>query len=415
MIEHRDGTCFVEDVSLERIAERTGTPVFVYSTAHFTRQYQALTSALSGLDHRIYYAVKANSNLSVMQLFQSLGAGFDIVSGGELERALKVGAPPEAIVFSGVGKRVEEIDFALKLGIGCFNVESAAELDRIADRAKLLHRKANIALRINPDIDAQTHPYISTGLKENKFGVPIEQAIELYTRASQNSVFNIIGIDCHIGSQIAEPKPLLEAVDALLQLRERLATLGIPVRHLDLGGGLGIAYQNEPDFDVAAYGLALRSRLLGQNVSVGLEPGRFLVGNGGLLLTRVEYLKPAARDSDKHFAVVDAAMTEIIRPALYSAWHDVVPVRPSSSPVKVWDVVGPVCESADFLARARALALDNDSLLAVMSAGAYCFVQSSNYNTRPRPPEVLVCGDAFKVVRQRETYRDLLAREEECL
>ncbi len=415
MIEHRDGTCFVEDVSLEHIAERTGTPVFVYSSAHFTRQYQALTSALSGLDHRIYYAVKANSNLSVMQLFQSLGAGFDIVSGGELERALKVGAPPEAIVFSGVGKRVEEIDFAIKLGIGCFNVESAAELDRIAERAKLLHRTANIALRINPDIDAQTHPYISTGLKENKFGVPIEQAIELYTRASQNSVFNIIGIDCHIGSQIAEPKPLLEAVDALLQLRERLATLGIPVRHLDLGGGLGIAYQNEPDFDVAAYGLALRSRLLRKNVSIGLEPGRFLVGNGGLLLTRVEYLKPAARDSDKHFAVVDAAMTEIIRPALYSAWHDVIPVRPSTSPVKVWDVVGPVCESGDFLARARAMALDNDSLLAVMSAGAYCFVQSSNYNTRPRPPEVLVSGDAFKVVRQRETYRDLLAREEECL
>ena len=217
MIEYRDGTGFVEDVPLEHIAQRTGTPVFVYSAAHFTRQYHALTSALSGLDHRIYYSVKANSNLSVMRLFQSLGAGFDIVSGGELERALKVGAPPEAIIFSGVGKRVEEIDFALKLGIGCFNVESAAELDRIADRAKILHRTANIALRINPDIDAQTHPYISTGLKENKFGVPIEQALELYTRASQNSVFNVIGIDCHIGSQIAEARPLLEAELARLE------------------------------------------------------------------------------------------------------------------------------------------------------------------------------------------------------
>lgn len=415
MIEYRDGTGFVEDVPLERIAQQTGTPVFVYSAAHFTRQYQALTSALSGLDHQIYYSVKANSNLSVMRLFQSLGAGFDIVSGGELERALKIGAPPEAILFSGVGKRVEEIDFALKLGIGCFNVESAAELDRIADRAKILHRTANIAFRINPDIDARTHPYISTGLRENKFGVPIEHAIELYTRASQNSAFNVIGIDCHIGSQIAEARPLLDAVDALLQLKDQLAARGIPIRHLDLGGGLGIAYQNEPDFDVAAYGQALRSRLHGQNVSIGLEPGRFLVGNGGLLLTRVEYLKPAARDSDKHFAVVDAAMTEIIRPALYSAWHDVRPVSQSKNPVKLWDVVGPVCESADFLARARALALDSDSLLAVLSAGAYCFVQSSNYNTRPRPPEVLVTGDVFKVVRQRETYRDLLAREEECL
>jgi len=415
MIEHRDGTCFVEDVPLERIAERTGTPVFVYSAAHFTRQYQALTSALSGLDYRIFYAVKANSNLSVMRLFQSLGAGFDIVSGGELERALTIGAPPEDIVFSGVGKRVEEIDFALKLGIGCFNVESAAELDRIAARAKILHRTANIALRINPDIDAQTHPYISTGLKENKFGVPVESAFALYSRASQDRSFNVVGIDCHIGSQIAEARPLLEAVDALLQLKDRLAASGIPIRHLDLGGGLGIAYQNEPDFDVAAYGQALRNRLQGRNVSIGLEPGRFLVGNGGLLLTRVEYLKPAAKDSDKHFAVVDAAMTEIIRPALYSAWHDVIPVRPSNSPVKVWDVVGPVCESGDFLARARALALDDNSLLALMSAGAYCFVQSSNYNTRPRPPEVLVSGDEFRVVRQRETYRDLLAREEECL
>ncbi len=415
MIEHRDGTGFVEDVPLEQIADQTGTPVFVYSAAHFTRQYQALTSALSGLDHRIYYAVKANSNLSVMRLFQSLGAGFDIVSGGELERALTIGAPPDAIVFSGVGKRVDEIDFALKLGISCFNVESAAELDRIATRAKILHRTANIALRINPDIDAMTHPYISTGLKENKFGVPVESALDLYSRASRDESLNIVGIDCHIGSQIAEVRPLLEAVDALLQLKDRLESSGIPIRHLDLGGGLGIAYQNEPDFDVAAYGQALRGRLHGKSVSIGLEPGRFLVGNGGLLLTRVEYLKPGARDSEKNFAIVDAAMTEIIRPALYSAWHDVIPVRPSSTPVKVWDVVGPVCESGDFLARARSLALDDNSLLALMSAGAYCFVQSSNYNTRPRPPEVLVDGDKFRVIRRRETYRDLLAREEECL
>ena len=415
MLEQHQGVCCVEGVPLGTIAERLGTPAFVYSAAHFTRQYTALTDALSGLDHRIYYAVKANSNLSVMRLFRDLGAGFDIVSGGELERALAVGTEPADIVFSGVGKRTEEIDYALKLGIGCFNVESAAELERIAFRATLLQRTANISLRINPDIDANTHPYISTGLKENKFGIPVEQAFALYQQARREPAFHILGIDCHIGSQIAEARPLLDAVDALLQLRDRLQADGIPIRHLDLGGGLGIAYQNEPDFDVVDYGRALRQRLTGKGVSIALEPGRFLVGNGGLLLTRVEYLKPAPDETGKHFAVVDAAMTELIRPALYSAYHDVVAVDAVGTTPRLWDIVGPVCESGDFLARSRSLALREGTLLAVMSAGAYGFVQSSNYNTRPRPPEVLVNGNDFRVVRQRETVRHLLSGEKECL
>lgn len=415
MLERRTEGFFVEEVSLDHIAESTGTPVWVYSSAWLMSRLQRLRNALNGVQHQICYAVKANSNLSILKLFNDAGTGFDIVSGGELERVLTIGADPRTVVFSGVGKRTDEIDFALKAGIGCFNVESEAELDRLAARASLLGSVAPVSLRINPDIDAKTHPYISTGLKESKFGVPISQAFELYRRAAAHPALHVTGIDCHIGSQIADREPLLEALDEMLDLRRRLAGIGIPVAHLDIGGGLGIAYRNEPDFDVESYGAALASRLRGQDVTLMLEPGRFFVGNGGLLLTRVEYLKPGVADDDHSFAVVDAAMTELIRPALYSAWHDVVPLSRTEAPVRTWDVVGPVCESGDFLAHDRALALEPGMLLAVLAAGAYGAVQSSNYNTRPRAPEVLVSGDSFKIVRQRETVRDLLAPERECL
>ncbi|MEZ5595268.1 MAG: diaminopimelate decarboxylase [Pseudomonadales bacterium] len=415
MFERRGQQWFVEDVCAAEIAQRVGTPAYVYSSAHFSSRYRALVSALAGVNHRIFYSVKANSNLSVLRLFRELGAGFDIVSAGELERALAAGATPGDIVFSGVGKRVDEIDYALKLGIHCFNVESADELARLSERARLLGRRARMALRINPDIDARTHPYISTGLKENKFGVPIQAAAALYARAHADEHLDVEGIDCHIGSQIAEVTPLIQALDAMLALRRELQDAGIPVRHLDLGGGLGIAYQNEADFDVTAYGNALRDRLRGEGVAVAMEPGRFLVGNGGALLTRVEYLKPALLADAPSFAIVDAAMTELIRPALYSAWHDVLALEPCDAQPASWDIVGPVCESGDFLARGRRLALRQGTLLAVLSAGAYGFVQSSNYNSRPRPPEVLVEGDTFRVIRRRETLQDLLAPERECL
>ncbi|MBM4202751.1 MAG: diaminopimelate decarboxylase [Gammaproteobacteria bacterium] len=415
MLERRADGFYVEDVALDRIADDVGTPAWVYSSAAITSRLMRLQAAFAGFDHRICFSVKANSNLSILKLFRDAGAGFDIVSGGELERVLAVEAVPETIIFSGVGKRIDEVDFALKVGIGCFNVESAAELDRLAARAALLGRVAPVSLRINPDIDARTHPYISTGLKESKFGIPMSQALDIYRYASRNPALAIHGIDCHIGSQISDREPLLQAFDAMLQLRSELLEAGIPVRHLDLGGGLGIAYQNEPDFDVEGYGAAIARRLRGEDLQVFFEPGRFLVGNSGLLLTRVEYLKPGVTPADRSFAIVDAAMSELIRPALYSAFHEVVPLGPTDQNARVWDVVGPVCESADFLAKDRHLALAQDQLLAILSAGAYGSVQSSNYNTRPRAVEVLVSGTGFKTVRRRETLRELLANERECL
>lgn len=415
MLERRAEGFFVEGVALDSIAEFTGTPVWVYSAGWITSRLERLRQAFSGFPHRICYSVKANSNLSILRLFKEAGAGFDIVSAGELERVLTVGADPEQVIFSGVGKRTDEIDFALKAGIGCFNVESEAELMRLSARARLLGRIAPVSLRINPDIDARTHPYISTGLKESKFGIPLGQAFDLYRRAADDASLRITGIDCHIGSQIGEAAPLLEALDAMLALREQLQAAGIAVSHLDLGGGLGIAYRNEPDFDVEAYGRDIAAKVRGTNLTLLFEPGRFFVGNGGLLLTRVEYLKPGATMNDRSFAVVDAAMTELIRPALYSAFHDVVPLAPGDVPARTWDIVGPVCESGDFLAKDRHLALAPDMLLAILSAGAYGSVQSSNYNTRPRAPEVLVSGSSFRVVRRRETLRELLANERECL
>lgn len=408
----RDGALHAENVALTRIAENVGTPVWVYSRAHFEHQYETLKRALHPLDAHICYAVKANSNLSVLRVFAELGAGFDIVSGGELVRVLEAGAKPRTVVFSGVGKSVEEIDFALKAGIGCFNVESAAELDRLASRARILGRKAPVSLRVNPDVDAGTHPYISTGLRSNKFGIPIHTARELYRRAAADRDLDVQGIDCHIGSQILSPAPLIEALASVLALVDDLQADGIELRHIDLGGGIGVPYRDEDAvFDVAAWGESIRTALAGRTTRLVLEPGRFLVANGGVLLTRVEYLKPATEPGAPNFAVVDAAMNDLIRPALYEAWHTIEPVILSDAEAKVWQVVGPVCETGDFLGHDRALALAPRDLLAVHSAGAYGMAQSSNYNTRPRAAEVLVDGATYRVIRRRETVRDLLAAE----
>ncbi len=406
------GRLQMDGVDLTQLAEAVGTPTYVYSANHMRSRYAHLAEGFSGVETRICYAVKANSNLSVLSLFAELGAGFDIVSGGELQRVLAIGADPSGVVFSGVGKRTDEIDFALKAGIGCFNVESASELERIARQAHNLGTAAPVALRVNPDIDAKTHPYISTGLKANKFGVPIDEAMALYRWAREQESLRIIGIDCHIGSQIVDKGPLLEALDALLTLHDALASEGIEIEHLDLGGGMGVAYQNEPDFDVQAYGRSVAERLAGRAVVVHLEPGRYLTANAGVLLTRVEYLK---RGHEKNFAIVDAAMNDLIRPALYQAWHDVLPVAEHDAGQERWEIVGPVCESGDFLASGRSLALREGDLLAVASAGAYGFVQASSYNSRPKPAEVLVENDRYRIVRRRETVRDLIALEQEAL
>ncbi|MGE0621781.1 MAG: diaminopimelate decarboxylase [Pseudomonadales bacterium] len=405
----------VDSVAVPDIVRAVGTPVYLYSRRYFERRYQALTEALAGCGTglRVCYAVKANSNLAVLGVFAELGAGFDIVSGGELSRVMAVGGDPAKVVFSGVGKSTEELDLALKLRIDCFNVESVSELTRIAARAELLSIPARIAVRVNPDVDAATHPYISTGLKENKFGVPAATALALYRTAAAHPWLSPVGIACHIGSQIGKPEPMLEALKRLLDLVDALAAEGIELTHVDLGGGFGVRYRDEAEFDIAAYGARVRSALQGRQVSLSVEPGRFLVANGGLLVTRVEYLKPAEETAGKQFVVVDAAMNDLIRPALYQAWHGVEPVAaPGTGAVEgVWDVVGPVCESGDFLARDRHLTVAPGDLLAITSAGAYGMVQSSNYNTRPRPAEVLVDGERFRVVRRRETAEDLYRLE----
>jgi diaminopimelate decarboxylase len=400
-------------VPIEEIVHRYGTPVYVYNADYFEQRYRALTDALGGLDHRICYSVKANSNIHVLQRFAQLGAGFDIVSGGELERVLQAGGAPERIVFSGVGKSTAEIDYALKQGIGCFNVESRGELERLAERAGLLGRIAPVALRVNPNVDAATHPYISTGLKENKFGVPPGTALELCRWAHAHPALQVQGLDCHIGSQIETLAPLTEALASLLELHGALQREGIGLAHLDLGGGLGVTYKDEVPFDVYAYGARLRELLGGRGLQLILEPGRYLVAGGGVLITRVEYLKTAAETGFKNFAVVDAGMNDFIRPALYQAWHRIEAVNPepSSAPVTAWDVVGPVCESGDFFARDRELALTPGALLAIFDVGAYGLVQASNYNTRGRPPEVMTSNGEFRLIRRRETVRDLLATE----
>jgi diaminopimelate decarboxylase len=411
---YRNTVLHADGVPLPLIARETGTPTFVYSRSALREAWGAYEKAARGRDVLICYGMKANSNLAVLDEFRTLGAGFDIVSGGELARVLAVGADPAKVVFSGVGKQDWEMRNALEAGVKCFNVESEAELDRLAAVAADMGRVAPVSLRVNPDVDAQTHPYISTGLKENKFGIPIERAVAVYRRAAGIASLEVVGVDCHIGSQITETGPYLDALDKLLALMASLAGQGITLRHLDLGGGLGIRYKDEqplpPDALLAKVFERLEAARLG-HLQVVLEPGRSLVGNAGILLTRVQYLK---HNDIRNFAIVDAAMNDLLRPTLYRAWHDVIPVSrpdPATAPELAYDVVGPICESGDWLARERQLALREGDLLAILSAGAYGFAMASQYNTRARAAEVMVDGDDYRVVRPRETLESLFANE----
>lgn len=406
--QRRDGILHAEGVSLEDIARRFGTPCYVYSRAALTAAFQGYGQALAGREALVCFAVKANSNLAVLDVFARLGAGFDIVSGGELARVLAAGGDPGKVVFSGVGKSVPEMRLALGHGILCFNVESAAELDRLNAVAGEMGRRAPVSLRVNPDVDPKTHPYISTGLKTSKFGIPYGAALELYRQARRLPHLEIRGIACHIGSQLLDPAPAAEAAGRVLALVDALAAEGMALRHLDLGGGMGIRYRDEEALPAGDYLRPLLGVVAGRHERLILEPGRSLVGNAGLLLTRVGTLKPG---EERSFAVVDAAMNDLARPALYDAWHDVVPVGGSGGNPRRYEIVGPICESGDFLARDRELALAEGDLLAILSAGAYGMVMSSNYNTRPRAAEVMVDGDQAHLVRRRETVDELLAGE----
>ena len=405
---YRNGELFAEGVALTAIAERFGTPTYVYSRAHIEAQYNAYANALSGMPHLVCFAVKANSNLGVLNVLARLGAGFDIVSRGELERVLAAGGQADKIVFSGVGKTRDDMRRALEVGVHCFNVESTDELERLQVVAAEMGVRAPISLRVNPDVDAGTHPYISTGLKENKFGIAIADAEDVYIRAAQLPNLEVVGVDCHIGSQLTTLEPFIDALDRLLALIDRLGDCGIYLRHIDLGGGLGVRYRDEEPPLAGDYIKAVRERLDGRDLALVFEPGRYIVANAGVLLTQVEYLK---HTEHKDFAIVDAAMNDLIRPALYQAWMDVTAVRPRDSEARAYDIVGPICETGDFLAKDRQLALAEGDLLAVHSAGAYGFVMSSNYNTRGRAAEVLVDGDQAFEVRRRETVAELFAGE----
>jgi diaminopimelate decarboxylase len=404
----RDGRLHVESVPFDAIAGRFGTPCYVYSRAALESAFRAFTEALAGRDHLVCYALKANANLAVLNVLARLGAGFDIVSGGELARVIAAGGDPGKVVFSGVGKSEPEIRRALEAGILCFNVESAAELVRIEALAAASGRVAPVSFRVNPDVDPKTHPYISTGLKENKFGVAFEDALPLYRRAASSRSLRVVGVDFHIGSQLTETAPFVAALERILELVDALAGEGVALHHVDLGGGLGIRYRDEVPPPVAAYLGALLARIGPRPVKILLEPGRALVGNAGALLTRIEYLKPGA---ERSFAIVDAAMNDLLRPALYDAWHEIVPVAVRAGPTRRYDVVGPVCETADFLGHGRDLAVEEGDLLAILSAGAYGMTMSSNYNTRPRAAEVMVDGATMHLVRQREAIDALFALE----
>lgn len=394
--------------TLVLIADQYDTPCYVYDAETLTRNYRAFDDALHGTPHQICYAVKANPSLAILQLFARLGAGFDIVSVGELQRVLAAGGAAATVVFSGVGKREDEIVFALQQGIGCFNVESEPELYRINRLAVDMGMRAPISLRVNPDVDAGTHPYISTGLKDNKFGIPHEEALRLYRLAAVLPGLEVVGIDCHIGSQLTEITPFVDALDRVLRLVDALTDEGIMLRHLDLGGGLGIRYRDETPPPVANYVAAIQQKLGQRALTLLLEPGRALVGNAGVLLTKVEYLKPGP---EKNFAIVDAAMNDLMRPALYEAWHAIVPVHPRDAAPKAWQIVGPVCETGDFLGHDRQLALAEGDVLAIKSAGAYGMSMSSNYNSRPRVAEVMWRDGEAVLIRQREQVADLMRGE----
>ncbi|HSI25474.1 MAG TPA: diaminopimelate decarboxylase [Methylotenera sp.] len=407
----KNGTLYAENVALTNIAAQFSTPCYVYSKLASTQAFTDFKAGLIGSDHLVCFAVKANPNIAILNLFAKLGAGFDIVSGGELARVLAAGGDPQKIVFSGVGKTADEMHAALSAGIFCFNVESSSELKRLNEVAKSMGKIAPVSLRVNPNVDAKTHPYISTGLKNNKFGVAFEDALSVYEQAAAMPNIAVHGVDCHIGSQITELAPFLEALDLILGLVDALEIKGIHISHIDVGGGIGITYTDETPPEFASYAKAILGKLANRNVKLLFEPGRALVGNAGILLTKVEYIKPAEA---KNFAIVDAAMNDLMRPALYDAYHDIVPVTPRVGETTNYEIVGPVCESGDFLGHDRNLNLQEADLLAIMSAGAYGMSMASNYNTRGRAAEVIVDNDKVFVVRQREKIADLFALES-CL
>ncbi|HRH91055.1 MAG TPA: diaminopimelate decarboxylase [Agitococcus sp.] len=409
VFSYRDGHLYAEQVAVNQLAQQFGTPLYIYSRAALENHYHAFDEAFATVPHQVCYAVKANSNLAVLNVLARLGAGFDIVSGGELARVLAAGGDASKVVFSGLGKQQAEIETALNVGIACFNVESAAEIHRINAVAVRLNKKARISLRVNPDVDAQTHPYISTGLKENKFGIAIEDALGVYLEAAQLEGLEVIGIDCHIGSQLTTTTPFADALDRVLAMIDTLATHDIHIEHLDIGGGLGVRYRDETPPSPAEYAQALLPKLAGRNLTVYLEPGRAIAANAGILVTQVEFLKPTAH---KNFAIIDAAMNDLIRPSLYGSWMDIIPVQINpNTENKVYDIVGAVCETGDFLGKDRELAINTGDLLAVCGAGAYGFVMSSNYNTRGRAAEVMVDGEQAYLIRRRETINELFALE----
>ncbi|MBO1923910.1 diaminopimelate decarboxylase [Thiomicrorhabdus sp. 6S3-12] len=406
---YQNGTLFAENVSLAQLAENYGTPLYVYSRSELENRWNAFDQAFGKQPHLVCYAVKTNSNIAVLNVLAKLGAGFDIVSQGELERVLRAGGDPKKVVFSGVAKQPVEIRRALEVGIRCFNIESHAELDRIQQVAEEMDQVASVSIRVNPDVDAKTHPYISTGLKDNKFGVDINTAPELYQKAADCSHVKPVGIDCHIGSQLTEITPFVDALERVLALKNTLQEQGIEIHHLDLGGGLGITYTDETPPAISDYIGALLDKLNDPDMEVIIEPGRAIAGNAGVLLTQVEFLKPTEH---KNFAIIDAAMNDLIRPALYQSYQDIVAVTPREDGLQAqWDLVGPVCETGDFLGKDRSLNLQTGDLLAVKSAGAYGFTMASNYNTRPRAAEIMVDGDRTHLIRRRETYDDLIGLE----
>ena len=405
---YRGDSLFAEDVPVADIAAQYGTPCYIYSRATLERHYRAYQQAMGDFPHLICFAVKANSNLAVLNVLAKLGSGFDIVSGGELARVMAAGGDPAKVIFSGLGKTAAEIEQALKLGIHCFNVESEAELDRINAVAQRLQMRAPISVRVNPDVDAGTHPYISTGLKTNKFGIATEQALAVYRRAAQLPGIDIVGIDCHIGSQLTSTAPFLHAIDRLLAMVDQLAMEGIKLQHFDMGGGLGVNYDKETPPQPEELMRAVKTRLGDRGLTLLVEPGRSIAANAGIFVSRVEFLKS---NEHKNFAIVDGAMNDLLRPALYSAWQAIIPVIKQDGATAVYDVVGPVCESADFLGKERPLRIKAGDLLTVRTAGAYGFVMSSNYNTRPRVPEIMVDGENTYLVRRRETLADLLDLE----
>jgi len=409
VFQHQNGELFAEEMSVTDLAAQYGTPLYVYSRKAFEEHYLAYANALKGKDALVCYAIKANSNLAVLNVLAKLGAGFDIVSRGELERVLQAGGDADKVVFSGVAKTAEEMQFALEKGVHCFNVESAMELERLNEVAMEMGVKAPVSLRVNPDVDAQTHPYISTGLKENKFGVDIEVALDVYLRAKDMEGINIIGVDCHIGSQLTQITPFLDAIDRVLVLIDTLKENGIELEHVDLGGGLGVVYDDETPPSPQEFIDAIMPKLEGRNLKLVLEPGRSIAANAGIFVTQVEFLKS---NGDKNFAIIDGGMNDLIRPALYSAWQKIVEVSPGDEAFKKsYDVVGPVCETGDFLGKDRELAIQAGDLLAVKSSGAYGFVMASNYNTRNKPAEIMVDGERAHLVRRRETVQDQLQLE----